>query len=107
MSEKRYIDVDLLNKKLDSFDTEATCTEYNCGYSDCLTAVQDTISDIPTVDIVHCKDCRHWDNVKFQNGETIKTNYGECKCSQWCNDFFWYNTVGNAFCSYGERKILK
>lgn len=105
---KRYIDVDLLNKKLDSFDTETTRTEYNCGYSDCLTAVQDTISDIPMVDIVRCKDCRYWYNVKvIRNGETVKTNYGECQCPQWSNDFFSYNTVENAFCSYGERKILK
>ena len=51
------------------------------------------IEDAPTVEIVHCKDCKH-------------RNTDECamwlECSQcggqwsWCND--------NDFCSYGERK---
>lgn len=50
---KKYIDVDLLKENLDSFiDMSSTYTDYNCGYDDCLTAVQDTISDMPAADVV-------------------------------------------------------
>ena len=97
---KRYIDVDLLNKKLDSFDTEATRTEYNCGYGDCLTAVQDTISDIPVADVekvVRCKDCKYFiDQDGMCYGQDIRAEEGyDCYKNE------------NDFCSYGERKILK
>lgn len=52
----RYIDADKLKEKLDSFvSMNETYTDYNCGYDDCLTAVQDTLSDIPTVDVVERK----------------------------------------------------
>ena len=79
---KKYIDADLLNKKLTRlFDGEPNLItdEYWkghwCGYSDCLTAVQDVISDIPAADateVVHSK----WEVV----GRT-KSNSAILKCS--------------------------
>ena len=50
---KRYIDADLLKEKLGAFidDADQNYTAYKCGYDDCLTAVQDTISDIPAADV--------------------------------------------------------
>lgn len=52
----RYIDADKLKEKLDSFvSMNETYTDYNCGYDDCLTAVQDTLADIPAVDEVERK----------------------------------------------------
>ena len=52
----RYIDADKLKEKLDSFvSMNETYTDYNCGYDDCLTAVQDTLADIPAVDVVERK----------------------------------------------------
>ena len=52
----RYIDVDKLKEKLDSFvSMSETYTDYNCGYDDCLTAVQDTLSDIPAIAVAESK----------------------------------------------------
>ena len=40
----RYIDADKLKEKLDSFvSMNETYTDYNCGYDDCLIAVQDNL----------------------------------------------------------------
>ncbi len=53
---KKYIDVALLKEKLNSFiDMSPTYTDYNCGYDDCLTAVQDIISDMPAADVVEVR----------------------------------------------------
>lgn len=81
-----YINADLLKEKLNSFIMSSAYTDYNCGYSDCLTAVQDTISDIPAADVVkvvRCKDCKYW-------------NGGDC--------FRIELTKPSDFCSYGEKK---
>lgn len=52
----RYIDKDLLFKKINSFiSTDEKYTDYNCGYDDCICAVQDTIEDMPEVDIIEAK----------------------------------------------------
>lgn len=52
----RYIDADKLKEKLDSFvSMNETYTDYNCGYDDCLTAVQDILSDIPAVAVAESK----------------------------------------------------
>lgn len=54
---KRYIDADLLKEKLGAFidDADQNYTAYKCGYDDCLTAVQDTISDIPAADVAEVR----------------------------------------------------
>ena len=53
MSKKKYIDADLLEECLNVFINTKPCyiDDYDCGYDDCFTAVQDTISDIPTADV--------------------------------------------------------
>ena len=57
----RYIDADKLKEKLDSFILmDETPMNYNCGYDDCLTAVQDTLADIPTADAVEVRH-GYWD----------------------------------------------
>lgn len=59
----RYIDKDLLEKKLLSmYDETQPRSEYNAGYDDCICTVQDMVSDMPeadVVEIVRCKDCEH------------------------------------------------
>ena len=54
------------------------------------------------VEVVRCKDCKHWHKKVFD--PIIEHHIGECHCSQWENDYFWYETNENNFCSYGERK---
>ena len=101
----RYIDADKLKEKLDSFILmDETPMNYNCGYDDCLTAVQDTLADIPTADVVEvvrCKDCKYFEvyyPIKEKDKEPIKAHY--CKL---------YNSDRKQidFCSYGERKDIK
>ncbi len=93
---KKYIDAGLLKKVLNGFlnTTPHYILDYDCGFDDCVTAVQDTISDIPAADvmeIVRCKDC------KWRGTEKCAMFY-ECDCGEqhtWETD--------DDFCSYGER----
>lgn len=56
----RYIDAEKLKEKLDNFiSMSQTYTEYDCGYDDCFTAIQDTLADIPTADVAEVKHA-HW-----------------------------------------------
>lgn len=53
------------------------------------------------VEVVRCKDCKEWllsDQV---------THWGKCHSKQWANDYFYYETFENDFCSYGERRCNK
>lgn len=53
MSEKKYIDADLLKEYLNVFiNTQPSCIDdYECGYDDCFTTVQNMIPNIPTADV--------------------------------------------------------
>lgn len=76
---RRYIDADKLKEKLDSFiSMNETYTDYNCGYDDCLTAVQDTLADIPTagvVAVVRCKDCKYYQDRYIELPDGSKRPY--------------------------------
>lgn len=71
-------------------------------------AIKD-IAKLPTADVIsvtRCKNCKHW-----KSGEdmvdchtNLDENIGECHCSQWENDYFYYLTKDTDFCSYGEEK---
>jgi len=63
-------------------------------------------------EIVRCKDCKHWNNLKqkYDSFIGIKSvnGIGECRCSQWdASEYFWCTTDENDFCSYGERRCYK
>lgn len=50
----RYIDIDILMNKIKDFkdsDPSELNSYYDCGYSDCLTAIEDLISDMPVIEI--------------------------------------------------------
>ena len=97
---KKYIDVENLKRALNNFNHTGTGNPpYYCGYDDCFTAIQDTIDDIPTADVVEvpcrCRDCANCEIVT----------------DQFDNDwYFCKNTKDNAevkpdgFCSYGEKR---
>lgn len=92
----RYIDKDLLLKQINAFiSTDEKYTDYNCGYDDCICAVQDTIEDMPEADVVEvtrCKDCKYWQD---NNG-----GYPHPEC-RWGRG---ETPDGDDFCSAGERK---
>ena len=56
--------------------------------------------------VVHCQNCKHWKSGEDMVGchTNLDKNIGECHCSQWENDYFYYLTKDTDFCSYGEEK---
>lgn len=61
-----------------------------------ISAIKHRIIDLPTIDIVRCKDCKH--NPKRTNDLA----YGRCVC---CCEDDWYGYVpdDDFFCGRGER----
>ena len=53
--------------------------------------IEKNIRELPSIDIVRCKECRYW------NTKGCRDGVGEC---EWA----YYMTKPNDFCSYGERK---
>lgn len=47
----------------------------------------DTIPKVDAVEVVRCKDCKHWDS--------------DCR---WCESWGDTQLYDNGYCSYGERK---
>lgn len=60
-----------------------------------LRLAKNIIEDMPTIDIVRCKECKHWigETEHFEDRE-----YKACwqLCGQYMNSEFW--------CKYGERE---
>ena len=84
----RYIDADYVNAfpiRIDHYDEEHGNRHFVLG----IESVMEYIEDAPSIDIVRCKECKHWWN-----------EYGDSACMLH-SDF----TVNpDDFCSYGERK---
>ena len=58
------------------------------------------IYDLPTEEIIHCKDCKHYCNVLYQG---TQFEYGECSKSPFSR-IFSDSTGPYDFCSKGEAK---
>ena len=95
----RYIDADKLCNDIPQCP-RGQSQEYDKGFWDCIFRfsellrkhINNTTADV--VEVVRCKDCKHW--------ETIKTLYGEdnvCK-RQGCMNVA---KAPNDYCSLGER----
>ena len=86
----RLIDADKLKKNSDITNWDKP---YGCSF--------DVIDNMPTiidaVEVVRCKDCKYWK-------QHFEPNMGECHCTQWDNDYFYYLTKDTDFCSYGKSK---
>ena len=51
-----YVDTEKIKKALNNFSHIGTGdVRYDCGYDDCMTAVVDTISDLPTDDVAEVR----------------------------------------------------
>jgi hypothetical protein len=78
----RYIDADALNIDFyDEYETEDD--EYTYRY-----VSEHQIDTAPSIDIVHCQDCKHW-----------VYNFNGCSRNPCAEP--WY---AEDFCSYGERE---
>ena len=85
----RYIDADAVITRIAgqmSYEIELETG----NETDCVDLAEELMNDIPSIDIVRCKECRHW-------WEMTGANYGDC-------DHFAMDTIADAFCSYGERR---
>lgn len=82
MNKKKYIDAGNLIKALNEFEIPYEVgTFYEGGYSDCVAAVKDTISDIPSADV--CEVRRgEWIDIPFGCFPSEHGSYdGRTKCS--------------------------
>lgn len=66
-----------------------------CGYK----AKQEPKIDL--VNVVRCKDCKHWDKQGFD--PLFDVDFGNCKRGHLEKEFY-SQTDETDFCSYGERK---
>lgn len=96
----RYIDADKLYK-----DEVARCRcvpwvgSGDNNYKD----LDEVLADAPTADVVEvvrCKDCRHWNNEGYD--AILESAFGECQKS--FEDYHCCETTENDYCSYGERR---
>lgn len=61
-----------------------------------LRLAKNIIEDMPSIDIVFCKECRHWCNHK-------DADYDQSEFTYYC-EVHGISLTGNDFCSYGERR---
>ena len=80
----RYVAADALKQQV-----ESPYTEYPVMIQ-IRKALKDFIDDAPSIDIVRCKECKHWRNT---DAEKIPTASIACG-----------NMHADDFCSYGERE---
>lgn len=64
------------------------------GWNECIEYLQKCCTHVPVVEVVQCKDCKHWG-----------TGYGgETEHVKVC-EFANYMVGANGYCVYGERKM--
>lgn len=87
----RYIDADVLIARIAgqmSYEIELETG----NETDCVDLAEELLNDIPSIDIVRCKECKHWHS-------------GNCWGIPFSGDDASYiETESDDFCSYGERE---
>ena len=88
---------------IDADEFEVISYKETIGYTDCFNSgtlyVLERIDAAPTVDaveVVRCKDCKHYKPQKKSAHREPRANY--------CNRIVTIKTHPYDFCSYGERK---
>ena len=73
--------------------------KHNEGYT--YDQVHFAIDDAPSIDLVRCKECKHW---RYNCEGDFGIEYGDCeqRADVW-NDHV-PETTGECYCSWGERK---
>lgn len=71
---------------------------YPDDYQTPLGALRACVDDAPSIDIVHCRECKHW-----RNKDKAYETWSECEL--WTDDpYETAETNADDFCSYGERE---
>ena len=67
------------------------------GIEDFMPEAKAWLNDAPSIDIVRCKECKHWERLNY-----------EAPKEGWCDDEMPYSdgrwVDADDFCSYGERR---
>lgn len=58
--------------------------------------IKNTVPSVDAVEVVRCKECRHWCNHK-------DADYDQSEFTYYC-EVHGISLTGNDFCSYGERR---
>ena len=82
----RLVDADVLKQKY----TMATI-RYSGGIMERPVVVLEAVDEAPSVDIVRCRECKHWLD-------------GSGLCKHWSKLYGSVLTKADDFCSYGERE---
>ena len=99
--EKRLIDANALmdafrSHMVKSYDRNKCTLEENCKTCEPGCLWRKKVSEAPTVDaveVVRCKDCKHYVDSPYDNGDMMCDCWGE-----------WIFPNDDDFCSCGERK---
>lgn len=99
----KYIDADAL--KMDLYSIIKADYGYTADVLAGLMIAERVIDNAPTadvVDVVRCKDCKHFHRAILEEVDGHQPDWGICDC-EWfnCED---YDVTENDFCSYGERR---
>ena len=84
----RYIDADALTKEIKQDIADNGLTERYVFYR---------INDAPSIDIVRCKECKHWH-------DHITTSWCSRGAELRPQESGWIKRNADDFCSYGERR---
>ena len=100
----KWIDADALKKSIDDCDICNICPDkdvrcdYDCDFPDCLTPKWETLIDsAPSIDIVRCKECKHWQTDWVPDGCEGVEDLHYCAVVDGCK-------FGDFFCADGERE---
>ena len=102
MGMAEYKDITELKKQIADFKkaVHSPNGDYLTGYVCALSATEGIIAGLPdadVVEVVRCKDCKHYDNT-----EGIQWCHLNSKFGKFAMD--WNSFPEDGFCSYGERK---
>lgn len=89
----RYIDADKLYELIRTNDYKLATKNGSIDYEMFTVGIKQAINKMPTADVVevvHCKDCRHYERFTVYN-------------KHFCNEYGGY-VVENDFCSRAEKK---
>ena len=90
-TEKRLIDANALKQNIESRLKNGMIIGWLCS-------IVDDAKSVDAVEVVRCKDCKHWE----ENDSIFCTAHKECRCGYWKGLFDYCKPLD--FCSYGERK---
>ena len=91
----KYADIEQIKKTIRDEWVKYIPMEFDMNIS----FVLGKIAEVPTIDIVHCKDCKFCEKHEDYSPTPIEPPWCYCK-----HPWVMRETGFNDFCSYGERK---